>query len=105
MSALCCTLQEFLPVDCTFIKPEGGYFVWICLPASTDMNEFVPWCQKKYKLSAIPGSRFSLNGQYRNYLRLAIAFHSKETLVSAAETLCRALTEYLNSGGMCISQN
>jgi DNA-binding transcriptional MocR family regulator len=67
------------------------------LPEYADMNVFVPWCQEKYKLSAIPGSKFSLTGAYKNYLRLAIAFHSKETLVAAAQKLCIALVEFLNA--------
>ncbi|PSN57929.1 hypothetical protein C0J52_00267 [Blattella germanica] len=104
MSAVCNTLETYLPPDCTFVRPRGGYFVWITLPCSADMNEFVPWCQKKYKLSAIPGSKFSLNGKCRNFIRLAIAFHSKETLVAAAEILCKALNEYLSSDGKCISE-
>lgn len=72
--------------------------MWITLPEYADMNVFIPWCQKKYKLSAIPGSKFSLNRECKNYLRLAIAFHSKETLVKAGEKLCVALREFLNTG-------
>lgn len=70
--------------------------MWITLPEYADMNVFVPWCQRMYKLSAIPGSKFSLTGKCRNYLRLSIAFHSKETLVEAGENLCVALTKFLN---------
>jgi Transcriptional regulators containing a DNA-binding HTH domain and an aminotransferase domain (MocR family) and their eukaryotic orthologs len=97
MAALCSTLDKFLPHSCSYIRPEGGYFVWITLPEYADMNAFVPWCQEKYKLSAIPGSKFSLNGTCKNHLRLAIAFHSKETLIEAAEKLCIALAEFLNA--------
>jgi 2-aminoadipate transaminase len=97
MVALCATLDKFLPSSCSYHRPEGGYFVWITLPEYADMNVFVPWCQKKYKLSAIPGSRFSLTGDCRNYLRLAIAFHSKDTLVEAGKKLCAALVEFLNA--------
>jgi DNA-binding transcriptional MocR family regulator len=96
MAALCSTLDRFLPHSCSYIRPEGGYFVWITLPEHADMNAFVPWCQKTYRLSAIPGSRFSLFGECRNRMRLAIAFHSKETLVEAGEKLCIALAEFLN---------
>jgi len=97
MAALCSVLDKFLPHSCSYIRPEGGYFVWITLPEYADMNEFVPWCQEKYKLSAIPGSKFSLNGTCKNHLRLTVAFHSKETLVEAAEKLCIALVEFLNA--------
>ncbi|KAJ9598427.1 hypothetical protein L9F63_010871, partial [Diploptera punctata] len=105
MNGLCSTLQKLLPEECRYVKPEGGYFVWISLPPPANMNEFVPWCQNKYKISAIPGSRFSLDGQCRNYLRLAIAFHNKDTLVAAAEILCKALHEYLSSQKIYLSKN
>ena len=71
--------------------------MWITLPEYADMNVFVPWCQEKYKLSAIPGSKFSLTGACKNCLRLAVAFHSKGTLVEAAEKLCIALVEFLDT--------
>ncbi|XP_021938949.1 uncharacterized protein LOC110839244 isoform X2 [Zootermopsis nevadensis] len=98
MAALCSTLDKFLPRSCSYIRPEGGYFVWVSLPEYADMNVFVPWCQRTYRLSAIPGSKFSLTGECKNYLRLAIAFHSKETLIEAGEKLCVALAEFLNGG-------
>jgi len=60
-----------------------------------DGTEFIKWCQKEYKISAIPGVRFSYTGKKKNFLRLSIAFHTKEILQSASHTLCKALLTYI----------
>nr|CAD7439005.1 unnamed protein product [Timema bartmani] len=83
MQAVCDTLDQFLPSYCSFMRPEGGYFVWLRLPESVDANRLAVWCQEKYKVAAIPGSRFSVKQGFKNYLRLAIAFHQKESKLLA----------------------
>lgn len=95
MTALCDTLSRALPKSCSYKRPSGGYFVWIHLPAGVDGSEFIAWCQKQYKVSAIPGDRFSFTGEKKNFLRLSIGFHEKDTLIKASETICKALAEYL----------
>ncbi|XP_069689406.1 2-aminoadipate transaminase-like [Periplaneta americana] len=102
MAIVCSTLDEFLPSNCSFIRPEGGYFVWITVPEHADMNIFVPWCQKNYKISAIPGTKFSVNGKCKNYLRLAIAFHNKEMLKDCTKRLCTALLQYLTTNDLVV---
>lgn len=57
--------------------------------------DFIQWCQKKYKVSAIPGILFSYSGKSHNYLRLSISFHRKEVLKTATKSLCEALLNYV----------
>lgn len=97
MTALCDTLSRCLPTSCFFKRPGGGYFVWIHLPAGVNGSEFIAWCQKKYKVSAIPGDRFSFTGECKNFLRLSIGFHQTDKLVKASEKICQALSEYLKT--------
>ncbi|XP_066995067.2 2-aminoadipate transaminase [Anabrus simplex] len=93
--ALCDALDKNLPQGCSYRRPKGGYFVWLELPVSVNSTDFNAWCQKKYKIGAFPGHRFSCEGKYHNYLRLGIAFHSREVLECSAVKLCSALSEYL----------
>ncbi|XP_014471263.1 PREDICTED: 2-aminoadipate transaminase-like [Dinoponera quadriceps] len=95
LNALCATLDRFLPSCCSYRRPGGGYFVWIHLPSGIDSKKFVEWCQKEYKVSAIPGSRFSHTSEAKNYLRISIGFHTKEVLETASQTLCKALLTYI----------
>ncbi|EFN75185.1 uncharacterized protein LOC105191571 [Harpegnathos saltator] len=95
LNALCATLDRFLPKCCSYRRPGGGYFVWINLPLDVDGTKFIKWCQKEYKVSAIPGARFSHTNEAKNYLRISIGFHTKEVLETATQTLCKALLTYI----------
>ncbi|XP_025263110.1 uncharacterized protein LOC105257846 isoform X2 [Camponotus floridanus] len=95
LDVFCATLDRFLPKCCSYRRPKGGYFVWLHLPSNIDGTEFVKWCQKEYKVTAIPGARFSHTGEAKNFLRTSIAFHNKEILETATQTLCTALSTYI----------
>lgn len=94
MTSLCNVLDANLPPGCVFQRPSGGYFIWIELPINVDAAAFTKWCHVEHKVSAIHGARFDPNGGHANYLRLSIAFHSREKLVAAGKTLCSALREF-----------
>ncbi|XP_048510524.1 uncharacterized protein YER152C-like isoform X3 [Athalia rosae] len=94
LESLCNILDRYLPRCCSYRRPEGGYFVWISLPVGTNGEHFIRWCQEKYKVTAIPGSRFSNAGRSENHLRLSIAFHKNDVLEKAVKTLCTALLDY-----------
>lgn len=97
LNALCDTLDRHLPSCCSYRRPEGGYFVWIHLPKGVDGTDFIKWCQKEYKVSAIPGARFSYTGKANNFLRLSFSFHPKETLIKATTALCKGLLSYIRN--------
>ncbi|KOX72630.1 hypothetical protein WN51_01843 [Melipona quadrifasciata] len=95
LSVLCNVLDQYLPQCCSYKKPKGGYFVWIHLPSGINGTDFIQWCQKEHKVTAIPGIRFSYSGKSHNFLRLSISFHRKDVLETAAMALCRALSNYV----------
>ncbi|XP_043804395.1 2-aminoadipate transaminase-like isoform X2 [Apis laboriosa] len=97
LSILCNILDHCLPQGCSYKKPEGGYFVWIHLPLDIKGSNFIEWCQETFKVSAIPGIRFSYLEKSHNFLRLSISFHKKEILETATRTLCKALFNYINN--------
>ncbi|XP_071580527.1 2-aminoadipate transaminase-like isoform X2 [Temnothorax nylanderi] len=100
LNILCKTLDQFLPnCCCSYQRPGGGYFVWIHLPS--DATKFIKWCQREYKVSAIPGARFSYKGEAKNFLRISIGFHTKEVLETATQTLCKALLMYMRHDVNC----
>lgn len=96
MLSMCNILRENLPKECDFIEPAGGYFVWVKLPEGVDGNLFNEYCLEKYKICGIPGSRFSIEGQFSNYMRMSIAFHSKEVIAEAAKKFCEAVKSFCN---------
>lgn len=95
--ALCESLDAYLPPTCSFIKPKGGYFVWINLPAGCDGDALSIHCLKNFKVFAIRGTRFSFENQSRNRIRLSFAFHPPQTLREAGKRLCDGIKDYLDS--------
>lgn len=93
--ALFDSLDRFLPDGCSYIKPKGGYFIWIKLPVNCDGDALCQHLQNKYKVFAICGKRFSIKNEFRNFLRLSFAFHPSELLREAGVKLCAGIDNYL----------
>lgn len=95
MIIICKILKENLPSTCSFLAPEGGYFVWIKLPDNIDGNKFNEFALEKYKVFTISGDRFSIDKNFKNYIRITNGFHTKDVLCDAVKNLCNALNDYL----------
>lgn len=95
-NALCKALDENLPSSCSYVKPKGGYFVWIKLPENCDGDALSEHCLKKFKVFAIRGSRFSFENKARNFIRLSFAFHPPDVLRKAGKILCDGIKDYLS---------
>jgi DNA-binding transcriptional MocR family regulator len=93
--ALCDVLDAKLPSTCSFIKPRGGYFVWIKLPENCDGELLSDYLLKHQKVFVIKGSRFSYENGSKNFIRVTFAFHPPATLQNAAQLLCDGIREYL----------
>lgn len=93
--AVCETLEKYLPKCCNYLKPKGGYFVWIKLPDSCDANQVNEYCMREVKVVAISGTRFSVEKKFNNYLRVTFAFHEAGVLREATEKLCKGIHEFI----------
>lgn len=88
---------ERLHKCCEFLKPDGGYFIFIKFPENVDCNKMNDFCQENHKVIAIGGTRFSVEGKHKNWLRLSFAFHPVSVLVEGVNRLCNGIDEYLNN--------
>ncbi|XP_018804704.1 PREDICTED: uncharacterized protein YER152C isoform X1 [Bactrocera latifrons] len=96
MLAACEILEKNLPVSCKWIKPLGGYFVWISLPTNTDAGQLLQTCLQDEKIFFIIGSRFAYDPMVsNNCLRLSISFHKKDKLVDGVTRFCAVLKRHL----------
>lgn len=89
-------LDEKLPKNCSYIKPRGGYFVWITLPVIVNSIDFIKFCIENYKIVFIEGNRFSKKNLFKNNVRITFAFHEADIIREALEKFCEAIQVYTN---------
>uniref|UniRef100_K3WUR6 Aminotransferase class I/classII large domain-containing protein n=1 Tax=Globisporangium ultimum (strain ATCC 200006 / CBS 805.95 / DAOM BR144) TaxID=431595 RepID=K3WUR6_GLOUD len=61
-ATLCSALRELCP-ECAFVEPAGGYFVWVQLPDSVDVELLFAEASTHHGVAFTPGTRCSLGPQ------------------------------------------
>lgn len=57
MKTACEVLSQKLPKSVKFVKPEGGFFIWLELPPCVDGMKLLQLAVDKYKVNFIYGAR------------------------------------------------
>lgn len=81
---------------CSFVEPQGGYFVWLQLPAAIDAQQLLDEAQAKYGVAFTPGHRCSFTNEQSQSnelqaIRLSFAFYSVDEIRVGIERLGQAL--------------
>ncbi|MDR1673840.1 MAG: PLP-dependent aminotransferase family protein [Oscillospiraceae bacterium] len=80
-----------------YTKPEGGMFVWVTLPDSTDMLAFCRKAVEEYKVAAVPGTAFTVKETDNcNSFRINFSTPTDEQ-IEKGMTVLGQLTERLGS--------
>jgi DNA-binding transcriptional MocR family regulator len=84
-------LGRHLPEGCSWMRPGGGFFVWMRLPPGVDTTALLPIAESA-GVSYVPGARFCTDGEGQRYCRLAFTLVSPEELEEGARRLGSVLT-------------
>jgi len=68
-----------------WVKPEGGYFIWLELPAGSDSREILARAQG---VTAVPGTEFVASA---NCIRLAYSFAAPDEIEAGIQRLAAAV--------------
>ena len=85
--ALCAALERDLP-DARFVRPEGGYFLWVELPEEVDAGR-LSQAAAELGVAFIKGTDFMLEGGH-NTLRLAYSGVTPEEIEEGVSRLAEA---------------
>jgi DNA-binding transcriptional MocR family regulator len=85
-------LETHLPAETDFLKPKGGYFIWVRIPGKMDAIKLQSRA-KRLGVGYRPGIDFSAHKGLNNYIRLCFAFHSRSQLEKGIHRLVQALQE------------
>jgi DNA-binding transcriptional MocR family regulator len=89
-NTLCEALERYWP-DARFVKPDGGYFLWVDLPEDTDVAALFDAAAER-GVQFVKGSDFVLEGG-ENSLRLAYSGVTPEQIEEGVKLLADAYGE------------
>lgn len=93
LNLMCDNMDKYLSDYLTYIRPEGGLFVWARLNSGIDMLEFVKRASAN-GVSVVPGTAFLVDAsQPCDYIRLNFSTPSDEDIVRGIQILAETAKE------------
>jgi 2-aminoadipate transaminase len=72
------SLEEFMPEEFTWTKPQGGLFLMATGPEWIDTDALLLDCIKEQNVAYVAGTSFFCNGKGQNTMRLNFSYESEE---------------------------
>ncbi|CAN5872504.1 PLP-dependent aminotransferase family protein [soil metagenome] len=77
--AMLAALDEHLPGAARWTRPDGGFYVWLTLPAGLDAKAMLPRAVTA-RVAYVPGTAFYADGLGSRHLRLSYCYPSPERI-------------------------
>lgn len=95
LELMCNSLDEYCGDFITYVKPQGGLFVWAKLPENVDMIEYVNKLLKR-NVAVVPGTAFAVDDTKPcNYIRLNFSTPTDENIVEGVKIMGEIAKEYM----------
>ncbi|MBR4627808.1 MAG: PLP-dependent aminotransferase family protein [Ruminococcus sp.] len=93
---MCRYIDEGFSKEISYVRPEGGLFIWCTLPESCDMNAFCTKAVKDYKVAVVPGNSFSIRAdEVSHSFRLNYSTPTNAQIEKGMEILARMTRDML----------
>lgn len=89
-------LQEHMPAGVEWTTPDGGFFIWVTLPAGIDTYPLLAEAIEG-GVVFIPGAAFTPHDEPNNRLRLAFSAVEPERIVEGVQRLAAVLGQALDA--------
>jgi DNA-binding transcriptional MocR family regulator len=94
---MCSYIENGFSKDISYIKPQGGLFIWCTLPDNCDMNAFCTKAVQEYKIAVVPGNSFNIKeDEVSHSFRLNYSTPTNEQIKKGMEILARMTREMLD---------
>lgn len=80
-------LDQFMPEEFTWTKPEGGLFLMASGPKDLDTNALLLDCVKEANVAYVAGVSFFCDGSGKNTMRLNFSYETEEKNLEGCERL------------------
>jgi DNA-binding transcriptional MocR family regulator len=91
-AALNAALHDHLPPDVSYSEPQGGFFIWLCLPEEIDADTFRSRARDQM-VDFQPGIHFSSRQTLRNHIRLSYSYYEVGELSEGVRRLAGVISE------------
>lgn len=71
-------LEEYMP-DCSWTRPEGGFYTWVTLPEGLDAKSMLPRAVRA-RVAYVSGTAFYYDGQGADHMRLSFCYPTPEQI-------------------------
>lgn len=92
--AMLAALEEHFPPEVTWTHPEGGFFVWVTLPPFLDTKALLAEAID-LGVTFVPGADFTMDGSFRNCLRLAFCYEQPEHITEGIRRIAAVIDDKL----------
>lgn len=94
---MCSFIDDGFSKKISYVRPQGGLFIWCTLPESADMNAFCTKAVQEYKIAVVPGNSFSIKeSEVSHSFRLNYSTPTNEQIKKGMEILARMTREILD---------
>jgi 2-aminoadipate transaminase len=87
-------LEQELPAEVTFTRPEGGLFLWVTFPAHANARELLEVCVKA-NVAFVPGGAFYCEPGHENTARLNFSYCGPARIEEGCRRFGKAVREFL----------
>ena len=88
--AMLAALETYLPAGCTWTRPDGGFFVWVTVPAGVDTKAMLPRAIGA-RVAYASGTGFHADGSGSRYMRLSFCYPTPERITEGVRRLAGVL--------------
>jgi DNA-binding transcriptional MocR family regulator len=89
------SLEALMPPGTTWTHPDGGFYVWLKLPAGLDAKLMQPRAVNAH-VAYVPGIGFYADGSGREHLRLSYCYPEPDRIREGVRRLARVLEAELD---------
>src|SRR5680860_1013669 len=86
-------LEEEMPPEATWSRPQGGLFVWATLPSYIDTTDLLALAVEKHEVAFVPGRGAFLDGRGGHSMRLNYSGVDEATISEGIRRLGVAVAE------------
>ena len=95
LNLMCDCLDKYCNGFITYIRPQGGLFIWAKLPDNVDMVDYVNRLIEQ-KVAVVPGTAFMIDDTKPcSYIRLNFSTPSDEAIVNGVKIMGEIAKQYL----------